>query len=57
MLGRNGARILGEIPTALHVQIVVLALACIDTAAALFPVAKRQNEEVALGFAAADQPA
>ena len=39
MLGRNGARILGEIPTALHVQIVVLALACIGTAVALFPVA------------------
>jgi hypothetical protein len=25
MLGRNGALILGEMPTALHVQIVVLA--------------------------------
>jgi hypothetical protein len=57
MLGRNGALILGEMPTALHVQIVVLAPACISTAVALFPVAKRQNEGVALGFAAADQPA
>jgi hypothetical protein len=57
MLGRNGALILGEMPTARHVQIVVLAPACIGTAVALFPVAKRQNEGVALGFAAADQPA
>ena len=39
MLGRNGALILGEMPTALHVQIVVLAPACIGTAVALFPVA------------------
>jgi hypothetical protein len=32
---------------------VVLALACIGTAVALYPVVKRQNEGVALGFVGA----
>ena len=32
---------------------VITALACIGTAVALFPVVKRQNEGVALGFVAA----
>jgi hypothetical protein len=32
---------------------VIVALACIGTAVTLYPVVKRQNEGVALGFVAA----
>src|SRR5476651_2323059 len=32
---------------------IVVALACIGTAAALFPVVKKQNESIALGFVGA----
>jgi Domain of unknown function (DUF4386) len=45
--GRDTAGIVGGLPE------MIVALACIGTAAALYPVVKRQNEGITLGFVGA----